>query len=832
MPNIGDVRVNFIADMAAFNRNTAKGEDTLRKFAGTAGKTMATVAAGLGKAAASVVNLRNVFVGAAAAFAASKFVGSLHQAALEVDKIGKAAHRLGMSVPQMSALRFAAGQAGVSFEALAAMSSKALINVSKFAAAGDTTLRLGKMTVALTDASGRVRSITDLLPDIADGIKSAGSAAEQLRLSQTIFGKGGADQFITFLQESGDLLGGLRSQTEKASRLGVIFSEGQFRKLRDYGDAVDRLQQAWFGVKVQIMTEVAPTLQKLVDGLALRLAEMPRVLRASVEAVRAFAFGSAAERDQAAAAIGRFKDSLLALFKGAAIEMGRVLAVALVEATTIGFQLVGPTLSDVFRDALGPILSEIPGIEIKKSLRGQLADMQAELNRARDAERSVLRGRRSEMSGIMGRSQRSPLFSIAASQAIRDIDALASKRQDLEEKVAKLAAQVAAEPGLRMESLAAAFRSGLTVTAQVAEESSGKLKALAEEADKAKEALLALYGKAQPGEAEAAGPTEGAKAIAEAIGLWNRLTKSISAGPPREATTWGGFWDSVRGKVEELTKASMRLEEQQDKMRDSALAFAEEADPSIALARRIADVRKLAAEFPEILGEDKVSLLVQRWTADFERLHEKTRSLSEEMGDAIKGFASSAGDAFARFAIRAEGSMKELLLAWTQTLVSMAATKLMFEPFFDAIGKAVGGAATPGAASTRTGMGPPAEAKGGAWQSGQRFAFASGGIVDRPTLFPHRRGVGLMGEAGPEAIMPLKRIGGYLGVRAVGGGVTVNVIDQRSGGEPVQTREEKGPDGRRLVQVLVRDAVRGMASDGSLDQVLRGYGAKRRGTPR
>jgi archaellum component FlaC len=35
--------------------------------------------------------------------------------------------------------------------------------------------------------------------------------------------------------------------------------------------------------------------------------------------------------------------------------------------------------------------------------------------------------------------------------------------------------------------------------------------------------------------------------------------------------------------------------------------------------------------------------------------------------------------------------------------------------------------------------------------------FASGGIVGSPTLFPMADGMGLMGEAGPEAIMPLKR---------------------------------------------------------------------------
>jgi phage-related minor tail protein len=43
-------------------------------------------------------------------------------------------------------------------------------------------------------------------------------------------------------------------------------------------------------------------------------------------------------------------------------------------------------------------------------------------------------------------------------------------------------------------------------------------------------------------------------------------------------------------------------------------------------------------------------------------------------------------------------------------------------------------------------------------------------VVNSPTIFPFAKGAGLMGEAGPEAIMPLTRTaGGQLGVRALGG---------------------------------------------------------------
>ena len=61
--------------------------------------------------------------------------------------------------------------------------------------------------------------------------------------------------------------------------------------------------------------------------------------------------------------------------------------------------------------------------------------------------------------------------------------------------------------------------------------------------------------------------------------------------------------------------------------------------------------------------------------------------------------------------------------------------------------------------------------KGASLAQGRVQPFASGGIVSGPVAFPMRGGTGLMGEAGPEAIMPLARgADGRLGVQAQGGG--------------------------------------------------------------
>lgn len=66
---------------------------------------------------------------------------------------------------------------------------------------------------------------------------------------------------------------------------------------------------------------------------------------------------------------------------------------------------------------------------------------------------------------------------------------------------------------------------------------------------------------------------------------------------------------------------------------------------------------------------------------------------------------------------------------------------------------------------------------GGAFAQGRVMPFAKGGVVASPTTFPMRGGHGLMGEAGPEAIMPLARgPDGRLGVQASAGGRPVTVV--------------------------------------------------------
>lgn len=104
----------------------------------------------------------------------------------------------------------------------------------------------------------------------------------------------------------------------------------------------------------------------------------------------------------------------------------------------------------------------------------------------------------------------------------------------------------------------------------------------------------------------------------------------------------------------------------------------------------------------------------------------------------------------------------------------------------------------------------PGFAKGAAFNAGRVTAFAKGGVVAGATAFAMSGGIGVMGEAGPEAIMPLTRgSDGSLGVRAQGGGalsVTIG-FDESAGSLTAWVRDEAGRVVAQATPKIVRQAV-------------------------
>ncbi|HTO30829.1 MAG TPA: phage tail tape measure protein [Pararhizobium sp.] len=88
---------------------------------------------------------------------------------------------------------------------------------------------------------------------------------------------------------------------------------------------------------------------------------------------------------------------------------------------------------------------------------------------------------------------------------------------------------------------------------------------------------------------------------------------------------------------------------------------------------------------------------------------------------------------------------------------------------------------------------------------GRVTPFAAGGVVSAPTYFPMDGQTGLMGEAGSEAILPLKRgADGALGVASTGGGA-MNVVFNVTAPDVQSFRKSEG----QIAAMLTRTVGRG-----------------------
>lgn len=177
------------------------------------------------------------------------------------------------------------------------------------------------------------------------------------------------------------------------------------------------------------------------------------------------------------------------------------------------------------------------------------------------------------------------------------------------------------------------------------------------------------------------------------------------------------------------------------------------------------------------------------------------------MEDAVVNFAMTGKLSFADFT-------KSVLADMARIAARQAATGLMSSVIsmgMSAAGSYFGGGAAVSAGSTQAGYTgtdfsnwAAAQANGGAWSAGTQF-FAKGGaftnsVVSQPTAFGMAGGKqGVMGEAGPEAIVPLARAAdGSLGVRTLGAGGSMTSLQISS---PVAiTMEDRSSEGMEIDQ--------------------------------
>jgi len=291
--------------------------------------------------------------------------------------------------------------------------------------------------------------------------------------------------------------------------------------------------------------------------------------------------------------------------------------------------------------------------------------------------------------------------------------------------------------------------------------------------------------------AESSGRRNTAATRATAVAV-NELAQSFKT-LQRELMPEVAALEEYRSKLEQIAKfakAGLITGNQADQWRKSLAMQGRPTDLVVASSPN-SDLQDIAAQNVALMGE-RIGRGDDRSArggslAALEDYGADIADVGQRAFDAWRNAMFATEDALVNFAMTGKLAFKDLANSIIADLVRIAIQQAIMAPLTGAFKGLF-------------------SANGTAFDTGGVRKFAMGGVVSGPTPFAYSGGLGLMGEAGPEAIMPLRRLGnGRLGVEAAGGGsqsVTVNVNVE--GGSQVQGDPGKASELGRLVGSAVQ----------------------------
>jgi len=745
------------------------------------------------------------------------------------DAVGKTADKIGVGVEALQELRYAAQLAGVEQRTMDMALQRFTRRVAEAAkGTGEAKQALAQMGIALKDQHGNIRRSEDLLNDVAEAFRRTTDPAERLRLAFKLFDSEGV-AMVNMLVGGAEALEATR---RRARDLGIVLDEDLVRNAEKARDELDTLGKVISANLTRAVLDLAP----VIADASSELADLASSAGVAYEQLKLLAQGD-------------FN------FEGLSLRGTKTIVEDLREDVRA---------LRAERDALGDgVLDDIRRRYVEWQLerkeralqqwQAKLAWMQRDQGDGRtppatdtgttsdaiEADIRVVQERARRIAQIEKDLQKK-LFDATHEGAGRiraEYERLVAEMQTLIapdasnlEKVGEIMAQAAAVRDARLAQLAAQEQEAARRRADANRKIVDGLRAERDE--------LAM--------------TDRARFVSQAL---RRLSADATDEQRRQVRDLAGALFDERQAIEARNKAeqdAIKLREKGKALTDS-LRTAEEA--------YMAEL----AELNELLSEGAISQeTFARATEDaYDRMLRASGDWSAGVIRALRDYGREAGDAARQFEDVTSSALKASEDAWVEwartgklsvgdffSTLEEAALRaayrlLIFKPMESFLEGLIGSFSfdffgSSGGSSTPPILDAPAYGTGG-------YAVAhAGGVIGKtplprrsvdPRVFdgaPRFHGGGLV----PGEVPVIARQGEVIGWprqmrEAFGSEVVVQVIDQRSGGARPEVSSERGPDGKRLIRVLIRDEVNRGIAQGAFDQTMSSaYGINRRGVPR
>lgn len=847
---------------------------------GASAGPLGNVLSSLGKAG----GVAAVGIGAAALALTSLFSATTDALAYAA-AINDAAERTGVATDAIQELRYAFVQGGVSVEDTDAAIAK--LNQTIGDAAGgvkSAQATFDALGISIRDAGGEVRPVDQILSDVADRLSRIEDPAQRAAAAADLFGRGVGTKMIGALSQGSAALADLRTE---AQTTGSVISKDVVAQAAALDDQMAALALTVKAQTTQALVDAGPALlafDTFVARLKIRLAEFAGEAVQGIPVVTSYFEAISEEASKAFAGIRRTVSPLSGAIIDAFAFAGQGVGLAI---AGIGQAVQG--LIEIVKQTINPIVGLFIGAYdgivaawkllpaafaeiIVSAMNGVIAGVEFAINQVADALNGII-GLANAAAALMGETLFDPIKPVNLGRIKNEYTGAGAATAD--------AFATAFAEGMNRDWIGEAF-TGLGLAAQsfidnLVDDIIGafeRIKARAAEIrgeatsggsafQRDQGTLPANSGSgAPPASAPAAAPISYSPASGGGGGGGSTREKKEQIDEYlrglRDEVSLLGLSNAALKVAQALIQAKSKAQEDfRNKLRESADLTAEETaeitksvatiqavpalmqlaltDPANAAAAKMRELQELqeALANPDVMAalEQQGITAEQAYAGVADAMSDAELAASGlgEIGDQAGQIVSSGLHDIASGAKTAEQALLDMVSA----LLDAIAQALIFIPLQNAITGAVGSLFGGGAGAV---VRAPTQgvtvhaAKGGIFDRGNVVPFARGGIVNRPTLFPMATGAGLMGEAGPEAILPLARgAGGRLGVRAsgAGGGMTVVLNDYRSPDDPrPETQQRRDSNGNVELQVTLRKAMNDHLASGGADQAMSRFGSR------
>lgn len=181
----------------------------------------------------------------------------------EVDSLSKEARALETTTEKLSALKYAADLGGVGSREMSVALNELARAMEE--ASGDPAGKAADAfrTISIATNGLRNRDVIEVFYQMADAFERSSGAATKADIAQQLLG-GRGRQLIDFMNGGSKAI---KDQAAELEKLGYLIHGKTAKDVEDFNDNVTRMQYAFKGVALTVLSEMLPGLNKLVSGL-------------------------------------------------------------------------------------------------------------------------------------------------------------------------------------------------------------------------------------------------------------------------------------------------------------------------------------------------------------------------------------------------------------------------------------------------------------------------------------------------------------------------------------------------------------------------------------